>query len=493
MNQDLLTTAEMYEADRLAVEAGVAGAELMETAGQGVARAVMARRSPGRALVLCGPGNNGGDGFVAARYLKEAGWSVELALLGDPGSLKGDAALMAGRWNGAVRTMTADLVQDQDVIIDAIFGAGLARPVDGMVADLLGYLDKSAAFKVAVDVPSGVDGDSGGVRGASYKADLTVTFFRMKPGHLLMPGRDFCGEVELVDIGTPVAVLAKIRPLTRRNNPALWLANWRWPDLSGHKYSRGHSLVVSGPLKSTGAATLGAYAALRIGSGLVTVACPADALAVLASKLTAVMTAPFEDQAGFEAVLGDERKNAVLIGPGNGVNSRTKGRVKAVLGARRRTVLDADALTVFQDDPRELMNLLHEDCVITPHDGEFFHIFPDLRETANKLERARAAARLSGAVVLLKGPDTVVAHPDGRAIINDNAPPELATAGAGDVLAGIITGLLAQGMPAFDAASAGVWVHGAAAQAVGPGLIAEDLWEAIPCVLRELKGMAARS
>ena len=292
----------------------------------------------------------------------------------------------------------------------------------------------------------------------------------------------------------------RIRPLVRRNDPALWLSNWPWPDLSGHKYSRGHSLVVSGPLKSTGAAVLGAYAALRIGSGLVTVACPTDALAVLASKLTAVMTVPFEDEAGpfedevgFEAILGDERKNAVLIGPGNGVNSGTKGRVKAVLRAGRHAVLDADALTVFRDDPRELLNLLHEDCVITPHDGEFFRIFPDLRETPNKLERARAAARLSGAVVLLKGPDTVVAHPDGRAIINDNAPPELATAGAGDVLAGIITGLLAQGMTAFDAASAGVWVHGAAAQAIGPGLIAEDLWEAIPCVLKELKGMAARS
>lgn len=493
MTQELLTNTEMYEADRLAIEAGVAGFQLMETAGQGVARAIMARRTPGRVLVLCGPGNNGGDGFVAARYLKEAGWAVTLALLGDPGNLKGDAALMAGRWTGAVYPMAADLVQDQDVIIDAIFGAGLARPVDGMVADLLRQVDQSAAFKVAVDVPSGVDGDSGTVRGVSFKADLTVTFFRMKPGHLLMPGRALCGEVDLADIGTPVAVLDQIKPLTWLNDPALWLSGWSWPGLTGHKYSRGHSLVVSGPLKSTGAATLGAYAALRIGSGLVTVTCPTDALTVLASKMTAVMTAPFEGQAGFEAILMDERKNAVLIGPGNGVNDSTKGQVKAVLRAGRRVVLDADALTVFRDDPRELMNLLHEDCVITPHDGEFFRIFPGLRETTNKLERARAAAQLSGAVVLLKGPDTVVAHPDGRAVINDNAPPDLATAGAGDVLAGIITGLLAQGMPAFEAASAGVWVHGAAAQAVGPGLIAEDLWGAIPCVLKELRRMTARS
>ena len=489
---ELLSLSEMYEADRLAVERGVAGTALMDAAGQGVADAITTRRPPGRALVLCGPGNNGGDGFVAARLLSEAGWQVNLALLGDPGALKGDAALMAGRWTGAVLPLAADLVQDQDVIIDAIFGAGLSRPVEGAVAELLANIDQSDALKVAVDVPSGVDGDSGAVRGVSYQADVTVTFFRKKPGHILLPGRALCGEVELVDIGTPVEVLDEINPPTCLNDPALWLTQWRWPGLSGHKYSRGHSLVVSGPLKSTGAAVLGAYAALRIGSGLVTVACPSDALPALAARLTAVMTAPFEDNSGFMDILADDRKNAVLAGPGNGVNDFTRERVKAILRAGRRTVLDADALTVFRDDPRTLLDLLHEDCVLTPHDGEFSRIFPDLAEDMEKgemgkLDRVRAAARLSGAVVLLKGADTVVARPDGRAVINDNAPPELATAGAGDVLSGIITGLLAQGMPAFEAAAAGAWVHGAAARAVGPGLIAEDLWDAIPRVLKDLK------
>lgn len=489
---NLLTTAEMYEADRLAVEAGVAGIDLMETAGRGVAAAVTSRREPGRALVLCGPGNNGGDGFVAARVLAEAGWSVDLALLGARDALKGDAAHMADLWTGPIHKIEDVEAGGHDAIIDAIFGAGLTRPVEGAVAAVIEAANAAPALRIAVDVPSGVDGDSGQVLGTGFTADVTVTFFRRKPGHLLLPARLHCGEVELVDIGTPEQVLDEIRPQTWGNGPELWLPAWPWPSLAGHKYDRGHSVVVSGPLHSTGAAVLAAYGALRIGSGLVTVACPEDALPALAVKLTAVMTRPFGDIGGFEEILEDERKNAVLIGPGNGVTPETRERVTFLLKTGKRAVLDADALAVFADESTRLLKLLHEKCVITPHEGEFFRIFPDLRSEPDKLGRARLAAKRAGCVVLLKGADTVIAAPDGRAAINENAPADLATAGAGDVLSGMVTGLLAQGMPPFEAACAAAWVHGAAASAVGPGLIAEDLWDAVPGVLADLKASSAR-
>ena len=490
---ELLTVAEMYEADRLAVDAGVAGVELMEAAGRGVAAAVTSRREPGRALVLCGPGNNGGDGFVAARVLAEASWSVDLALLGSVDRLKGDAAHMAGLWTGPVEPLNEAVVRGHDVIIDAIFGAGLARPVEGVAAAVIDAANQSTALRVAVDVPSGIDGESGQVLGVALKADVTVTFFRKKPGHVLLPGRLQCGVVDLVDIGTPADVLDHIRPQTWVNDPAIWLQHWPWPTLGGHKYSRGHSLIVSGPLQSTGAAVLAGYGALRIGSGLVTVACPEDALPALAAKLTAVMTRPFADDAGFAQILKDKRKNAILLGPGNGVTPETAERVQLALAVEKAVVLDADALTVFADSPSKLIDALHENCVLTPHEGEFFRIFSDLEGERSKLARARRAAARAGCVVLLKGADTVIAAPDGRAVINANAPADLATAGAGDVLAGMVTGLLAQGMPAFEAAAAAVWVHGAAASALGPGLIAEDLWTAIPPILRDLRAPNARA
>lgn len=495
MRHELLTVSEMYEADRLTIASGVPGEVLMEAAGRGVAEAVMARRDPGSVLVLCGPGNNGGDGFVAARLLADAGWTVTLALLGPRDSLKGDAAAMAGRWNGSVHDLHDHLDMDQDVIIDALFGAGLARPVEGRPADVIEAANGSAALRVAVDVPSGLDGDSGCARGAVFNAHVTVTFFREKPGHLLLPGRACCGDVELVDIGIPDAVIDRIDPRTWGNGPAHWLGQWPWPKSGGHKYSRGHAVVVSGPVHSVGAATLAAYGALRIGSGLVTVACPRDAVGPLATKLTAVMIAPLDDADGLNRILQDVRKNAVLIGPGNGVSAVTRDRVTKVLdgavGAGRGVVLDADALTVFADQPDDLFNSLNENSVITPHDGEFFRLFPDLKQSESKLDRARRAATRAGAVVVLKGADTVIAAPDGRALINDNAPPDLATAGAGDVLAGMITGLMAQGMPAFEAAGAAVWVHGAAGAAFGVGLIAEDLWAEIPLVLARLRGAGA--
>lgn len=489
---ELLTTAEMAEADRLAVAAGVPSLTLMENAGRAVADVAWQRLKRGdKVLVLCGPGNNGGDGFVAARHLKERGCEVVVALLGDPSALKGDAAVMAALWDGRIEHSAASSAGDFALIIDALFGAGLTRALDGPAAaavEAINAAHRTGVPVIAVDVPSGLDGTSGSVSGPVVQASETVTFFRRKPGHLLMPGRLLCGRVTVADIGIPDAVLGAVDPRASANAPALWLPRVPRPHLDGHKYTRGHAVVVSGPAHATGAARMAARAALRIGAGLVTVASPHDAVAANAAHLTAIMLHPFDVPSGVADVLADERRNAVLIGPASGVGEDTRRMVEIVLASRAAAVLDADALVSYAGDCDALCGLIqrraNRDVVLTPHEGEFRRLFGEF--DGSKLERARKAADMSGAVVILKGPDTVIASPDGRAAINENAPPWLATAGSGDVLAGFVTGLLAQGMPVFEAACAAVWLHGECANLFGPGLIAEDLPEVLPQVLRRL-------
>ena len=488
--QALLGVAEMAAADAAAIAGGTPGVRLMEAAGAAVAREIRARFAPCPVVVLCGPGNNGGDGFVVARHLGEAGWDVAIAALGEAGARKGDAAVMAARFAGGVARLSPGAPDGRGLIVDALFGAGLARDVSGVARAAIEAANASAAPTVAIDVPSGVHGDTGRVWGDAIAAALTVTFFRAKPGHWLYPGRALRGEIVVADICIPESVLAGIAPKLSANDPALWLARYPWPRADGHKYDRGHAVAVSGGPETTGAARLAARAALRAGAGLITLACPPDALAVNAAQLTAVMTRTFDDSAGFAALLADRRKNAVLLGPGNGVGEATRRNVVAALEAGKACVLDADALTSFAGQPQALFRAVRDgaECLLTPHDGEFARLFGEtIAGDLDKVARARAAAESSGASVLLKGPDTVIAAPDGRAVINTNAPPELATAGAGDVLAGIALGLMAQGMPAFEAGAAAAWLHGAAAQAIGPGLIAEDLSDALPPVLRTLK------
>lgn len=492
---ELLTAEEMGRADRLAMDGGVPGATLMENAGRAVAEEV-ARRYPDQetVVVLCGPGNNGGDGFVAARHLEQRGYKVRLGFDGDAARLPADAAAMAKRVTGRRVPLHPNILAGADVVVDALFGAGLARPIVGQVAHLVDSVNASGLAVIAVDVPSGVDGTTGEVKGAAIRAAATVTFFRLKPGHVLLPGRSLCGEVSLADIGIPDSVLYEIAPKTFVNEPALWLADYPWPKDESHKYARGHAVVVSGPLYSTGAARLAARGALRAGAGLVTVGSPRDALQVNAAQLTAIMVREADDARALKAMLADPRKNAVLIGPGVGVGERTKEMVLAALGSGAAVVLDADALTSFADNPRSLFAAIAArpaPVVFTPHDGEFARLFGDLASVP-KLERARQAASRSGAIIALKGADTVVAAPDGRASINATTSPWLATAGTGDVLAGMILGLLAQTMPAFEGTTAAVWLHGAAAKEFGPGLIAEDVPEMLPKVLRSLQASAEK-
>jgi hydroxyethylthiazole kinase-like uncharacterized protein yjeF len=486
----LLSVAEMARADAMAVASGVANARLMEAAGTGVAYEIARRFAKTRVVVLCGPGNNGGDGFVAARKLRESGFDVRIALLGKREALKGEAALNAKRWKGTLAALAPGVLDGAGLVVDALFGAGLTRPLEGAALATVTEIARRGLRSVAVDVPSGVHGDTGQVLGAAAKADLTVTFFRRKPGHMLLPGRGLCGEVAVVDIGTPIAVLQAIRPKTFVNAPPLWLARFPWPEMADHKYSRGHA-VVAGGVKMTGAARLAARAALRAGAGIVTIASPPEAVAIYAGYLAGVLVKPIARVGNFAAILADPRVTAALVGPGGGVGEGTRALVLAALAGKRGVVLDADALTSFAEDPRGLVSAEKAACVMTPHEGEFARLFSKLLDLgADKLTRARAAAKLTRAVILIKGADTVIAAPDGRAVINANAPPDLASAGAGDVLAGIVTGLLAQGMDVFDAASAGAWLHAEAAAEIGPGLIAEDLERAMPKVLRGLRTAA---
>ena len=478
----LFSVAEMYAADAAAAKAGIPGLTLMENAGRAVADAIVRRWARRPVSVFCGPGNNGGDGFVAARLLADAGWPVRLGLMGNPDRLKGDAEAAAAQWPHPVEPLDLALLDGEPLVIDALFGAGLRRPLEGVALTLAEASAGRNLPCVAVDIPSGVHGDTGAALGGAFRAAVTVTFGQRKYGHLLLPGREHAGEVVVADIGIPASAIEALDLRVHENGPTLWRALLPGPSAADHKYSRGHALVVGGDGAHSGAARLAARAALRAGAGLVTVHAPEDAIPVYAAQLTAVMVASTAD---LGEALADERRNALLIGPGCGASPKTRAQVLRALGAGKRCVLDADALSAFRAAPAALFAALTPESVLTPHEGEYRRLFA---HEGGRLARARAAAAESGAVVVLKGADSVIAGPDGRAAINANAPPTLATAGSGDVLAGFILGLLAQGMPTFEAAAAGVWLHGAAAAAFGPGLIAEDLTETLPSVLENFAG-----
>ncbi len=488
---ELLTTDEMGRADRLAEAAGVPSLALMESAGRAVAQAALRMVGAGaRVAVLCGPGNNGGDGFVAARHLRDAGLDAQLALLGATDRLKGDAAAMAERWGQPIAPLTRGSIDGAQLVIDALFGAGIARPISGVAAEVIAALNASEVPVLAIDVPSGLDGTTGQAQGPVIDAARTVTFFRRKPGHLLMPGRvavrgGHCGRHRnsaerahrhrLENVGQRPGPVARTLSLaeTRRPQVRAWTRR-RGVGAGGAHRRRPHGCA-------RGAAHRRRPCDRRQRPRTPSPSMPRTSPPSCSCRSTG--------RAALRAFFPTGARTPCCSVPALGVGEPTRRLVHTALASGAATVLDADAITSFADGADELFKAVADvpgrPVVLTPHDGEFQRLFPGLGE-GSKLERARAAAQRSGAIIVLKGPDTVIAAPDGRAAINDNAPPWLATAGAGDVLGGFIAGLLAQGMPAFEAACAGVWMHGAAAAAFGPGLIAEDLPEQLPAVLSGL-------
>jgi NAD(P)H-hydrate epimerase len=475
----LLTTQQVRVIDELAVQSGTSVEKLMGRAGAAVAHEVMRRFPKKPVLVLVGPGHNGGDGLVAAAELKEAGWLVTVAAPAPEFSMTGLSALARRRWNGDIMPITPELLNGIGLVIDALFGVGLNRETGPELANLFSEIEKRKIPVLAVDIPTGIEGNTGCVLGQALHAEVTVTFARKKPGHLLLPGRAYAGELVVADIGLPTSVYEAVQPNLFENGPDLWRSALPKLDWAKHKYSRGAAVVAGGPM--TGAARLAARAAQRVGAGVVHVTSPAPSAPLYATTLTSCIIRA----EAFTEVLNDttHKFSAALLGPGYGIGQPTRDTVQALLAKELPTVLDADALTSFTANPALLLSALHEKMVITPHEGEFRALFS---YTGDNLRRASLAAVASGAIVVLKGPATIIAAPEGHCIINSNAPPTLATAGAGDVLAGLITGLLAQGMPAFYASAAAVWLHGEAATHFGPGLIAEDLEGQLPAVLRAL-------
>ncbi|WP_127523598.1 NAD(P)H-hydrate dehydratase [Mesorhizobium sp. Z1-4] len=490
----LLTPDEMAAADRMAGNAGPFGLRrLMENAGAAIAHEVLRHYPRAEAFdILCGPGNNGGDGYVAARILAETGLPVTVWALNDPqdGS---DAASAAKGWTGETQPLARFQPRPGALVIDALFGAGLARPLDGEAARAAQVCSEAQIPVLAVDLPSGISGADGTVHGSAFTAATTVTFMARKPGHLLSPGRGRCGELIVADIGISDAIITACAGATFANRSSLWCDALPAVSDDTHKYARGHAAVCSGGPSATGAARLAALAAARAGAGAVTVLSPAGALQVNAMHLTSIMLARVEAAEELVNYAAERKVRSLVIGPGFGVGEKAREFVQAFLAKAddsRALIVDADAITSFANEPDTLFAACRASkaqTVLTPHAGEFARLFPDLAEMRSKLERARQAARRSHCTAVLKGPDTVIAAPDGRAAINTNGTPLLATAGSGDVLAGIIAGLTAQDMPVFEASCAAVWIHAEAARAFGPGLIAEDLPGAIPDVLKRLE------
>ncbi|MET0546983.1 MAG: NAD(P)H-hydrate epimerase [Caulobacterales bacterium] len=496
MGFEILSVVQMQAAEAAAIAAGISGRTLMETAGVAVAETIVKLFPRRPVLVLCGPGNNGGDGYVVARRLNELGWPVRVMALTGEGGLKGDAALAAADWTGPVEAFDPAKLGEPGLIVDALFGVGLNRPLDGPTAEMIAKIASADIPVVAVDVPSGISGDLARPLGPAFVAKATVTFCRKKPAHLLEPARSMSGQIVVADIGISDAIIAGLNLTVFENGPDLWSAALPWPGSLSNKHARGRLAVWAsgpnrGPSLSCGAPRLSAIAGQRSGAGWVTLGVLADDIPPLGADAASLVHIALGEPDHITKFFANHQ--AGIVGPGLGQFDDAKKVVLAALSGGQPCVVDADAISMFADRPEELFQALPEGAVLTPHGGEFKRAFPAIFEAGpEKLSVTIAAAKACGRVVLFKGPDTVIAAPDGRARINVHATPFLASAGTGDVLAGIIGGLMAQGMDSFDAASAAAWIHGEAGLRLGAGLIADDLPGLLPDILNAFAPDALR-
>ncbi|MDB5396081.1 MAG: uncharacterized protein JWM91_3587 [Rhodospirillales bacterium] len=479
----LLDVASARAIDQAAIAAGTPEIDLMERAGAATVAAIRARWQPVSTLVLAGPGNNGGDGYVVARLLVEAGWQVRIAGACARERLSGAARIAADRWQGAMRAIDPDILDGAELVVDALFGTGLRRPLDGALRATVEALNARPVPVVAVDIASGIDSDTGAILGAAVKANLTVTFFRRKPGHFLLPGRLNAGDIVVSTLDVSDAVYAAIPASLFANTPDLWIADFPWPTQDSHKYTRGHAILLGGTAM-TGAARLAAHAAQRIGAGLVTIAADPSVVQLYAAWRADLLVTALPSGDSFRDLLADRRLNAVLLGPGSGSDARLEAAIAAALDAEVGLVLDADCFRILAERANGLLERLNGHVVMTPHEGEFARLFG---KPAPRLPAALKAAREICATLVLKGSDTIIAGADGKAVINTGAPPDLATAGSGDVLAGLIVGLVANRLHPMLAATIACWVHGEAASLFGPGLLAGDLADLVPRVLAVLR------
>jgi NAD(P)H-hydrate epimerase len=487
MSYEILSNEQMANADRITMDSGIDGFGLMQNAGNSASSIILERYKPCKVMIMCGPGNNGGDGFVIAQRLLENGFTVDVASLIKIENYKGDALLAAKQYKGEIFNFSDLEIKNYDLVVDALFGTGFSKELDKELQNIFIKIKQASIPVVAIDIPSGVNGSTGEASNNCCNADLTITFCRKKIGHVLMPGMEKCGEIIICDIGIPDASVQKAGYSLIENNPLIWQEYFKPKQRSDNKYNYGHCVIFGGS-KLTGAARLAARSAMRIGSGLCSISCNKDASIIYRTAEPHVMINDWDHCSEFIDFIDDPKKNAVLIGPGAGVDlgdDLVNVIKKTCRLENKKVVLDADALTVFQNKEEELYQFLHKDCILTPHDGEFSRIFPDLINK-NKIEKAIMAAKLSGANILLKGADTIIAEPEGRIVVNNNGTADLATGGSGDILAGLIIGLLAQRIPAFEASCLAAYIHGRAAQIIGHGLVATDIPDKIPEILSEM-------
>jgi len=480
--QPIFSNEESQKIDVKAIASGISGECLMENAGRAVVDQILKRWQPKEVVVLCGPGNNGGDGYIIARLLNEINWSVKVLTIIDPSQLEGDAKVASLKWTGDVVLLNEE--QDYlhaELIIDCLYGTGLSRPLDKETVELINYYKSLKTKVVSVDLPSGVHGNTGEVLGTAIEADLTVTFCNLKRAHFLLPGKELCGEIVVVDIGIPKQIINQIDFLTFWNQPIAWINSFPIPQSNTHKYIRGHTFIIGGDRYSTGAARLAAEASLRIGAGAVSIIAERNALDVYAKHLTAVMLEPSEK---LQSIIANTNLKSFVIGPGTGLGKYTESCLDKILESNSPCVIDADALSIIARKPDYFFPKLHADCILTPHEGEFTRMFDNSHD---KLTSCQSSVAKTGANVVFKGSDTIIAAACGKKIsINNNAAPWLATAGSGDVLGGLIAGLQSQGMPSFEAACAGVWLHGELGTKLGLGLISEDISKSLPKLLQDL-------